>query len=103
MPKDLQTRLLPPRSYSPPKSSSSAQQMSSSNAALAAALGGLPPAAMFPGMGQGMMDPVQLMAALQQMPGQGQLDMKALASAGVPMFPFFGGEQKIILFCVFQT
>ena len=66
--------------------------MSSSNAALAAALGGLPPAAMFPGMAPSLMDPVQLMAALQQMPGQGQLDMKALASAGAPMFPFLGGK-----------
>ena len=66
----------------------------STNAALAAALGGLPPAATFPGLmqGQGVMDPVQLMAALQQMPGQGQMDMKALAQSGFPMFPFFGGK-----------
>lgn len=61
---------------------------------MAAAFGGLPPGAMFPGLmqGQGMMDPVQLMAALQQAPGQGQLDMKALAASGFPMLPFFGGK-----------
>jgi len=38
-------------------------------------------------------DPMQLMAALHQMPGQGQVpDMKALAAAGMPMLPFFGGK-----------
>ena len=42
-----------------------------------------------------MGDPLQMMAALQgQLPtgaGPNMPDMKALAAAGMPMFPFFGG------------